>query len=272
MNMQWAKRSPATLVGVSVVLASIFFLFDLYTPLGVAGGAAYIALVFIGFWAPWWYYIFLMAGLASLLTVAGYFVSPPGAMAWVGLTDRGLTLFAIWVVAIFGSLIQKNQAKFHTAINNAFDGIININADGMIESFNRGAQKIFGYTQDEVLGRNVSLLMPPLYSQAHDDFVTHYLKTGEAGVIGKRKILKAQHKNGTLFPIELSVSESHYGGQLTFIGIVRDISERVKAEERLMMLSRAIEQSPVSIVITDTNGSIEYVNPKFTETSGYSYE
>ena len=270
--MQWTKRSPAALVGISIVLAVVFFIFDLFTPLGVAGGAAYIALVFIGFWAPWWYYIFLMAVLASLLTVAGYFVSPPGAMAWVGLADRGLTLVAIWVVAIFGSIIQKSQAKFHTAINNAFDGIINFNGSGIIESFNRGAQKIFGYTQDEILGRNISTLMPPLFSHAHDDFITHYLKTGESGVIGKRNTLKALHKNGTLFPVELSVSESHYGGQLTFVGIVRDITDRIRAEERLMMLSRAIEQSPVSIVITDTGGSIEYVNPKFSETSGYSYE
>jgi len=272
MNMQWTKRSPATLVGMSIVLAVVFFIFDLFTPLGVAGGAAYIALVFIGFWSSWWYYIFLMAVLASLLTVAGYFVSPPGAMAWVGLTDRGLTLLAIWVVAIFGSIIQKSQAKFHTAINNAFDGIINIDANGMIESFNRGAEKIFGYSQDEVLGRNISMLMPPLYSKVHDDFVTDYLKTGESGVVGKRHILKALHKNGTLFPVELSVSESHYGGQLTFISIIRDITDRVRTEERLIMLSRAIEQSPVSIVITDTEGSIEYVNPKFNETSGYSYE
>ena len=272
MNMKWAKRSPATLVGVSIVLAAIFFIFDLITPLGVAGGAAYIALVFIGFWAPWWYYIFLMAGLASLLTVLGYFISPPGAMLWVGLADRGLTLLAIWVVAIFGSIIQKSQAKFRTAIDNAFDGIININASGLIESFNLGAQKIFGYTQDEVLGKKISILIPPNNEQTDNDFVTHYLKTGDSSVIGKRNILKARHKNRTLLPVELSVSESQYGGQQTFIAIVRDMSERVRAEERLMMLSRAIEQSPVSIVITDTDGKIEYVNPKFNETSGYSYE
>lgn len=272
MNMHWFKRSPAAIIGTSIVLAAVFFIFDLFTPLGVAGGAAYIALVFIGFWAPWWYYIFLMAGLSSLLTIIGYFVSPPGAMAWVGLTDRGLTLLAIWVVTIFGSITLKNEAKFRMAIDNAFDGIININASGIIESFNQGAQKIFGYRQDEVLGRNISILIPPQHGQAHDDFVTHYMKTGEPGVIGKRNIIKARHKNGTLLPVELSVSESHYGGQPTFIGIVRDITERVRAEERLMMLSRAIEQSPVSIVITDTDGKIEYVNPKFTETSGYSYE
>ena len=272
MNMQWVKRSPAAIVGLSIILTAVFFLFDLSTPTGVADGAVYIALVFLAFWTPWWHHIFLMAGLASLMTVIGYFVSPEGAVPWFGLVNRGLTLSAIWVVAIVGSVIQKNQAKFRMAIENAFDGIININASGIIESFNLGAQKIFGYTQAEVLGKNIAILMPPAYGQHHEDYIARYLRTGEARVIGKRNIFEALHKNGTKFPIELSVSASQYGGQLTFIGIVRDITERVRTEEQLLILSRAIEQSPVSIVITDTEGSIEYVNPKFTQTSGYTYE
>ena len=73
MNMQWAKKSPAALVGVSLAVGVVIFVVDLFTPLGVADGALYVAMVLIGFWAPWWWYMYLMAGLGSLLTVIGYF-------------------------------------------------------------------------------------------------------------------------------------------------------------------------------------------------------
>lgn len=272
MMMQWARRSPATLVGVSMVTAIMVFLFDVSMPLGIAGGAPYLAIVMIGYWAPWWYYIYLMAGLASLLTLIGYFLSPEGGDIWMVLVNRGVTLFAIWIAALFCAMIQKKEGNFRAAIDNAFDGIININSAGMIESFNMGAQKMFGYTPEEILGKNVSILMPPAYREGHDNFLSRYLATGESRVIGTTNIFKAQHKNGTIFPIELSVSESKYGGRSSFIGIIRDITERVRTEEQMIILSRAIEQSPVSIVITDTSGNIEYVNPRFTETSGYSYE
>lgn len=260
------------MIAASIILASIFFILDLFLPLGVAGGAAYIALVFLGFWAPWWYYIYMMAGLASILTVLGFYVSPEGGAHWVGITNRGLTLVAIWTVAIFGSIIQKNQAKFHTAIDNAFDGIINFNAEGIIESFNQGAQKIFGYSPDEILGRNISVLIPSESGSGHDNFINRYIRSGKPDFFETKINFKALHKNGTIFPVELSVSESQYGGQLTYIAIISDITNRIETEERLQVLSRAIEQSPVSIVITDTEGSIEYVNPKFTETSGYTYK
>jgi len=271
MNLQWINRSRTALIGITTACSVLFFIFDWYTPTGVADGAIYIVLVFLGFWAQEWYYIFLMAGLASLLTIVGHYISPDGATDMYGLLNRGLTLLAIWIVAIFGSIVKRNQAKFRTAIDNAFDGIINLDIYGVIESYNRGAQKIFGYSEEEVLGKNIAILMPD-YGQLHKDYLARDPNTGGALVTGRRNIFEAQHRNGTIFPIELTVSESQYGGQLTFIGIVRDITERVRTEEQLLVLSRAIEQSPVSIVITNTKGIIEYVNPKFSETSGYTYE
>jgi PAS domain S-box-containing protein len=269
---QWSNISPSMLIGISLILALSIFIFDLSMPLGVAASAPYIALVLLGYFAPWWFYIYLMATLATILTIIGYYASPDGGIPWVVLTNRGLTLFAIWATAIIGAYIQKKEAKFNTAINSASDGIISINTIGIIESFNKGAETIFGYSSEEVIGKNVSILMPAPHRDRHNDYISRYLKTHEARIIGKKTELKAQRKDGTKFPIELTVSESQYAGKFTFIGIIRDISERKYAAEQLNKLSRAVKQSPVSIIITDAQGNIEYVNPKFTQVTGYEYE
>ena len=271
-DRQWGKISPPMLIAISLILALAILAFDLSMPLGVAAGAPYIALVLLGYFAPWWYYIYLMAGLATLLTITGYYASPDGGIPWVELTNRGLTLFAIWATATIGAYIQQKEAKFNAAINSASDGIISINALGIIESFNKGAEKIFGYSTEEVMGKNVSMLMPAPHRERHNDYISQYLMTKEAKIIGKKTELKAQRKDGTIFPIELTVSESQYAGKFTFIGIIRDISERIHAAEQLNKLSGAIKQSPVSIIITDAQGNIEYVNPKFTQVTGYEYD
>jgi len=269
---QWNKHSPLLLIGSSLALAFAIFIFDLSMPLGVAAGAPYIALVLLGYFAPWWFYIYLMAALASILTIIGYYASPDGGIPWVVLTNRGLTLFAIWATAIIGAYIQRKETTFNTAINSALDGIISINPLGIIESFNKGAATIFGYSTEEVLGKNISMLMPSPHRERHNDYISQYLKTKKANIIGKTVELKAQRKDGAIFPMELTVSESHYVGKITFIGIIRDISERRHAAEQINKLSRAVTQSPVSIIITDAKGIIEYVNPKFTQVSGYEYD
>lgn len=260
------------LIGISLILALIILVFDLSMPLGVAAGAPYVVLVLAGYFASWRYYIYLMAGIASLLTIIGYYASPAYEVTWVVLTNRGLTLGAIWVTAVIVAYIQKKEAKFRTAIDSASDGIIGINSLGVIESFNKGAETIFGYSAGEMTGENVSMLMPSPHHERHDDYILRYLKTSEAHILGKTRVLNAQRKDGTIFPMELTVSESHYMGKPTFTGIIRDISDRVQAAEQLNKLSSAIEQSPVSIIITDLSGNIEYVNPKFTQVSGYAYD
>jgi PAS domain S-box-containing protein len=260
------------LIVISLISAFAILVFDLSMPLGVAAGAPYIALVLLGYFAPWWYYIYLMAGFATLLTIIGYYASPDGGIPWVVLTNRGLTLFAIWATAIIGAYIQQKETKFNTAINSAIDGIISINTLGIIESFNKGAEKIFGYSAGEVIGKNISMLMPSPHRERHNDYISQYLVTGKAKIIGKTIELKAQRKDRTIFPVELTVSESRYAGKFTFIGIIRDISERIHAAEQLNKLSGAVKQSPVSIIITNAQGNIEYVNPKFTQVTGYEYD
>ncbi len=271
MNMDWAKRSPAALVGVCLALAALIFLFDLSHPRGVSSGSPYIALVLLGFWAPWWHFVYLLAGLASLFTVLDYYASADvGIPIWVVLFNRGLTLLIIWSAAMFCTLIKKNEGKFRAAIDHASDGIVNFDPVGIIESFNNGAERIFGYAQGEIVGQSIGVLIPIAHNAVHEQLIANFPDRGIAGMLNKVGLFQARHKNGKVFPIEVSVSPARQGAQLSYIGILRDISERVEAEERIQVLSRAIEQSPVSVVITDPQGIIEYVNAKFTETSGYA--
>ncbi len=129
--------------------------------------------------------------------------------------------------------LQENEARTRAIVNTAVDGIITINEKGIIKSFNPSAERIFGYTANEVIGVNVKILMPNPYHSEHDDYISNYQRTGEKKIIGIGREVVGQRKNGTTFPIELAVSEIELPDQRLFCGIVRDITERKQAEERL---------------------------------------
>jgi two-component system sensor kinase FixL len=123
-------------------------------------------------------------------------------------------------------------------IDSATDGIVTINEDHTIVGYNQGAEKIFGYFRDEVMGGDLSVLIPPPHKDKHRDYVRRYLATRDPHVIGKHVQLKALRKNGEEFPISISFSVADIGGNLYFTGIVRDISEYVELEEKLRQNER----------------------------------
>lgn len=115
-------------------------------------------------------------------------------------------------------------------LDNIVDGIITIDVNGIIQSFNPAATHIFGYANGEVLGRNVSMLMPSPHREAHDGYLHHYKTTKVARIIGIGREVEGQRKDGSLFPMELAVSEITQDGQPLYVGMVRDISERKRME------------------------------------------
>ena len=128
-------------------------------------------------------------------------------------------------------LAFRNQAVRLTAIlDNLVDAIITINESGSIESWSKGAQRMFGYDAHEVLRRNVRMLMPEPHSSAHDGYLRRYMQTGEKRIIGQRRAVEARRKDGTLLPVDLGISEMIMGERRLFIGIIRDITERREVE------------------------------------------
>ena len=123
-------------------------------------------------------------------------------------------------------------------IESATDAIVTINEDHIIVGYNQGAAKIFGFTRDEVMGGDLSVLIPPPHKDKHQDYVRRYMATRDPHVIGKHVQLKALRKNGEEFPISISFSVADIGGNLYFTGIVRDISEYVELEDKLRQNER----------------------------------
>jgi len=118
----------------------------------------------------------------------------------------------------------------------AVDGIVLMDEQARILVFNKACERLFGYTAVEVLGRNVKTIMPPEYSRQHDDYIASYIRTNVKKVIGSGREVKGQHRDGTIFPIELSVGEAHTPDGRQFIGILRDLRARKGEETRLNQL------------------------------------
>jgi PAS domain S-box-containing protein len=137
--------------------------------------------------------------------------------------------------------LRTSEARLRAILDTAIDGIIVIDEDGRIGSFNAGAERMFRYREGEVSGKNISMLMPPPHREAHDDYVASYLETGIKKIIGRRREIVGRRKDGTTFPLELGVTEMQLGGRRLFTGITRDITERREAEERQSALLRELE-------------------------------
>lgn len=125
---------------------------------------------------------------------------------------------------------QKLQNLVDTVLDTIVDGVITINEKGEIQSYNPACRKLFGYTADEVIGKNVHMLMPSPYKENHDSYIKNYRETGDAKIIGIGREVSGQRKDGTVFPMELAVGATHEGGDHAFVGIIRDITERHLAE------------------------------------------
>ena len=125
------------------------------------------------------------------------------------------------------------EARWRAVIDAAVDGIIVIDARGRIEAFNAAAEKMFDYTERELVGKNISLLMPEPYRSQHDGYIDHHLKTGEKKIIGIGRAVNGLRRDGHVFPLHLSVGEFEIDGQKHFTGILHDLSQRTELEERL---------------------------------------
>jgi PAS domain S-box-containing protein len=152
-------------------------------------------------------------------------------------------LFVRSVANVLGAAIRNEQAdralrdsaaRLRAVVDTAVEGIITIDQRGSIESINPAGCRLFRYSSSEVIGRNVKMLMPEPYQGQHDAYLAAYLRTGRARIIGIGREVVGLRKDGTTFPLDLSVSEFHIAGQRMFTGIVRDITERRRLEREIL--------------------------------------
>lgn len=132
---------------------------------------------------------------------------------------------------------HDHEERLRAILETAVEGIITINDHGIIESFNPASENIFGYEAVEVIGQNVSMLMPPPHRERHDRYISDYRQTGRAKIIGIGRETVARKKDGTLFPIDLSVSEVKLSDRKIFTGFIRDITERKRLEKEILEIS-----------------------------------
>jgi two-component system, chemotaxis family, sensor kinase Cph1 len=138
--------------------------------------------------------------------------------------------------------LRESEERMQAILQTAVEGIITIDDRGVIELINPAAEKLFGYTRAEVQGQNVSILMPSPYREEHDRYIANYLRTGEAKIIGIGREVSGRRKDGTLFPMDLAVSEVRLPHRRLFTGFVRDITERKRAEQQLAELAQTLAE------------------------------
>jgi two-component system sensor kinase FixL len=140
-------------------------------------------------------------------------------------------------------------ARWRAVIDAAVDGIIVINSTGTIEAFNRAAERMFGYTEREIAGQNVRVLMPEPDRSQHDSYISRHLTTGERRVIGVGRTVIALRRDGSTFPVHLSVGEFEVDGEKHFTGILHDLSRRTELEDRLREASALARLGEMAAVI-----------------------
>ena len=168
---------------------------------------------------------------AKLIEPFGYILKP--------FSERELRTVLEMALYKHQSDMRLAAAAAHTQriLDNMLDGVLTITPDGMIASLNQAACSLFGYTSDEVLGRNVTMLMPEPHKRHHDSYLKTYRDTGEARIIGIPREVEGLHRDGSLIPLSLAVSQMEHLGQTSFIGVVRDTSQRRHDMEKIRQLA-----------------------------------
>ena len=139
--------------------------------------------------------------------------------------------------------IEIEQARWRSVIDTAADGIVIIDSMGTIQTFNLAAERMFGHRQSDVVGHNVSMLMPSPFAEAHDDHIDRHMSSGNTAVLGRGRELPGLRRNGEVFPLHLSLSRMSIDGEVFFTGILRDVSEPKRIESELRKHAEALREA-----------------------------
>lgn len=168
----------------------------------------------------------------------------------------------------------ENDQLFRALIATAVDGIVVIDAAGLIQVYNQACERLFGYSSNEVVGHNVKLLMPTPYHEEHDGYLANYHTTHKRKIIGIGREVVGRRKDDTTFPMYLSVGEGDLGGQKIFVGIIHDLTAQKEADdavkEREARLRSILDTVPDAIITIDEQGTIESFSAAASRLFGYN--
>ena len=165
---------------------------------------------------------------------------------------------------------SAGEAHLRSILATVPDAMVIIDEQGLVLSFSAAAEKLFGYSQSEVVGENVSMLMPSPDRERHDKYLSNYRRTGVRKIIGIGRVTTAKHRDGNTFPIELSIGEAKVGGRRIFTGFIHDITERQETEMRLQDLqSELAHVGRVSEMSTLASSLAHELNQPLTAIASY---
>ncbi|MGE0740364.1 MAG: PAS domain S-box protein [Hyphomonadaceae bacterium] len=166
------------------------------------------------------------------------------------------------------------ESRLRAVVDTAVDGVILIDAQGIILVFNPACERLFGYAAFEVVGRNVKMLMPEPYQSGHDTYLLNYRETGVRKIIGIGREVLGRRRSGATFPMDLSVGEASEDGRPIFVGIIRDLTERKAAEQALReggeRLRAVVETAVDGVILIDAKGAVVMFNPACERLFGYA--
>ena len=253
-----ALQRTETGYAIAAVLIGAVIAFRALMAPQLGGHALYLFLVppvlivgIIGGWGPGLFA--MLIGLVLHLYSTGEYATllDPAAPSFAADLARAVTFVALGIgIAWFGEHLRATRLRESSSTENALasaahlqsildtvpDAMIIIDERGIIQSFSAAAERLFGYRADEVVGKNVKLMMPSPYRESHDSYLERYLRTGERRIIGIGRVVVGERKDGSTFPMELAVGEMKSANRQYFTGFIRDLTERQKTEARLQEL------------------------------------
>jgi PAS domain S-box-containing protein len=283
-----------------VGLATIIFFLDFYTPLDVAAGIPYIALVIISAFFTNRRGILIVTLCSSLLVLIGWFFSPTeGAEIWAIITNRLYAIFTIWLAAIIilrnkkaEEMTLESEARLFALMESAPDATLVVKNNGEVIFANLQAVALFGYSKDEFENIIVEDLIPPHLAPHHVDLRNSFANSSKTRFMGANLNLEARNSSGENIPVEISLSPIKVDGEKIVAVSVRDVTERIRSEEELRIahdtavtakekaeeavqklatereqLQEILDTSPVGVAFS-TEATIHFSNPKFTQMFG----
>ena len=167
--------------------------------------------------------------------------------------------------------LREKEARLNSIFNAAVEGIITIDRNGIVTNANSAIRAILGYTEEELLGRNVSLLMHPAHAELHDHYILNLVNTDKPRIMGRVREVEGLHKDGRTVPIDLSLAQFEYDGEMYFTGILRDMSERKHQEKKNREhLAELAHVSRVSLMGEMASGIAHEVNQPLTAIVAYT--